>query len=419
MISEPSVFTNEPTRLSIFTAAPHRMMFFGGAVQLIAVLLFWGIELAGRYTHWWEPLEISVPATSAHSFLMTYGLFTFFFFGFLMTTYPRWLNGTPVERKLYITVFSLLFSGIIVFYTGLFVSEIVLLVGLAAFIGGFGLGIAGLFRVYFGVSGRDKNIEKILNVALSAGFLGVLSFFVWLLSGITGFLVFSQKAGVWLFLVPMVFVVCYRMIPFFSSCVLQDYEVVQPRWSIQVVGAGVIGHMLLDWFGQLQWLWLFDVPMMLTGLYLTFRWKFRRSFEVGLLAVLHLAFLWFSLAMALYSIQSLVMLTTGSFILGKAPLHALGIGFITSMVVAMVTRVTLGHSGRTLQMDTLTWLVFTGIGITALLRIAAEIPALEALSGSSWNLLAGATWLFFLLLWVMRYGPMYLKPKLIRDSLKL
>lgn len=58
--------------------------------------------------------------------------------------------------------------------------------------------------------------------------------------------------------------------------------------------------------------------------------------------MLHIAFLWLAIGMTLYTVQSLTLLITGVDYLGRAPLHALGIGFFTGMVVAMASRVTLG-----------------------------------------------------------------------------
>ncbi len=112
--------------------------------------------------------------------------------------------------------------------------------------------------------------------------------------------------------------------------------------------------------------------------------------------------------MSLYAAQSLVLLATGTDFLGRAPLHALGIGFFTSMIVAMASRVTLGHSGRALSADTLTWAVLLGVNASALLRIAGEFLPWIA----SWlNLLAALVWLAALLPWVLRYLPMYLQPR--------
>ena len=94
--------------------------------------------------------------------------------------------------------------------------------------------------------------------------------------------------------------------------------------------------------------------------------------------------------------------------LGLASLHALSIGFFGSMLVAMVSRVTLGHSGRTLQADAATWRLFLGLQTVALLRVAAE------LSQSAYNVLVAVTavvWLLIFSLWCTKMIPIYLKPR--------
>ena len=92
--------------------------------------------------------------------------------------------------------------------------------------------------------------------------------------------------------------------------------------------------------------------------------------------MLHIAFLWLGVAMSLFALQSIAWLITGSDWLGRAPVHALGIGFLAGMIVAMASRVTLGHSGRSLLADRMTWLALLGVNGVALLRVAAElVPA--------------------------------------------
>lgn len=398
-------------RWKIFSAAPHRMMFFGGAVQLVAALGFWVVELAGRYTGAWAPLQTTIPSTWAHAFLMLYALFPFFMFGFLMTTYPRWLGGALVPQRGYALAFVLLASGVVLFYAGLFTVMWVVAVGVALILAGWGVGLAALLRVFRHAPTDDKYHERILNLALSAGWLGVLSYLVWLFNNEWLYLNLALRTGIWLFLVPVVFTVSHRMIPYFSRCVLDDYREVRPKWSMPLLGIGVLGHFALETAGLVQWLFLFDVPLFFLGAHHNIAWRLRRSFAVRLLAVLHIAFLWFAVAMALSSVQSLTLLLTGTLILGKAPLHALGIGFITGMVVAMVSRVSLGHSGRSLVADDFTWACFIGINVAALLRVVAEVPILAELPGLHLNLLAAAAWLAALIPWVFRYAPMYLRAR--------
>lgn len=395
-----------PASQPVFSAAPHRMMFFGGALQLVAVLAFWLTEIISRHTPWWPPLDTALPAAFAHGYLMLYGLFPFFIFGFLMTTYPRWMNGELVPRRSYMLTFWLLAGGMALFYVGLFSARALAAGGAAVHLAGWGVGLRALLRVYRTAPAADKMYETVLNIALSAGWLGAFSYFLWLAGGYAWCLDFARTAGLWLFMVPLVVTVAHRMIPFFSSCVLSDYPVVQPRWNLPLLGACVAGHAALELLGARQWLWLFDLPLAAMGLYLTAHWGFRRSFEIRLLAVLHIAFLWFGLGMALHTVQSLALLF-GAPILGKAPLHALGIGFLSAMVIAMVSRVTLGHSGRPLVLDGLSWACFLGIEAAALLRIATEFPGF----GPGWSLAAAGAWLVCMSVWVLRHAPMYLRPR--------
>ena len=48
--------------LALFLVAPHRVMFLSGAVQALAVMAFWSLELGGRAGVWpgpaWLPLAI-------------------------------------------------------------------------------------------------------------------------------------------------------------------------------------------------------------------------------------------------------------------------------------------------------------------------------------------------------------------------
>ena len=103
-----------------FTAAPHRMMMFGGTLQLVFAMLYWTAALAARHNGLDMSLETVLPGKWLHGYLMLYGLFPYFIFGFLMTTYPRWMNGPLVERPRYITAFLCMAAGSALAYAGLF-----------------------------------------------------------------------------------------------------------------------------------------------------------------------------------------------------------------------------------------------------------------------------------------------------------
>nr|MBP8007445.1 NnrS family protein [Burkholderiales bacterium] len=107
----------------------------------------------------------------------------------------------------------------------------------------------------------------------------------------------------------------------------------------------------------------------------------------------------------LYAISSLAE-RVGANGLGLAPMHALTIGFASSLLMAMVTRVTCGHTGRTLQADSATWRLFLLLQVAAVARVAAElVPVPGALA------LAGALYAASFVPWAVKYAPLYWRPR--------
>lgn len=382
------------------------MLFLAGATQILLVLAWWLVELTTRATGFLSPAT-ALPAAWGHAFLMVYGVFPFFIFGFLFTVYPRWLRGAAIARRAYVPVFALLFGGILLFTAGLVLDRRIVALALMLFLAGWAGALASLFRVYARAQGRGPH-ERLLNLALTAGLLGIAVFLAAVLTGSAQLFVVARELGLWLFLVPTVFLVSHRMIPFFSQSVFINYIMVRPAWGPSLMAVCVTAHAGFELSGLPQWRFLADLPLAMAALHHTYVWQFRRSFHARLVAMLHIAFLWLGIGMSLYAAQSLVLLATGSDYFGRAPLHALGIGFLASMIVAMASRVTLGHSGRVLSADTLTWAVLLGVNASALLRMTGEfLPPL-----AQWfNLLAALVWLAALLPWVWRYLPMYLQPR--------
>lgn len=394
----------------VFSAAPHRMMFLAGAVQTVLVMGLWLAELLGR-AGVWRALPLTIPSTWAHSFLMLFGLFPFFIFGFLITVYPRWMGGPVIARSRYVTAFATLSTGMILFYAGLFTARTVLALALIMQLAGWGVTLFALLAVFRQASKRGSH-ERLLNLALAAGMLGIACFLVGVVFPVPLAFLLAREIGLWLFLLPVVFLVAHRMIPFFSQSALINYIMVRPAWGPPLMVVCVAGHVLLELAGLSAWRFLADAPLAAAALHHSWLWQFRRSFHARLLAMLHIAFLWLGIGMTLYTAQSLALLVTGVDYLGRVPLHALGIGFFTGMVVAMASRVTLGHSGRALEANDLTWYVLFGVNIAAVLRIVAEF--LPGTIGGMLNVLAATTWLVSFLLWGWLYTPMYLRPRLDR-----
>ena len=158
-----------------FSAAPHRMMFLFGAVQGLVAIAWWQIELLGRYTPGWLPPAWVIPATWAHGFLMIYGFFPFFIFGFLMTVYPSWMNGTKIPPQRYVPAFLLLAGGMLLFYVGLILGKPLLAAGVALMLGGWGIALYALLDVLITSRHPDKLHPRITTFSLAAGWLGTVT----------------------------------------------------------------------------------------------------------------------------------------------------------------------------------------------------------------------------------------------------
>lgn len=393
------------------TAAPHRVMFFGGALQALAVMLWWIFEMVTRYGIVGHPMIWPIAPSAAHAYLMIYGLFPFFMFGFLMTTFPRWMNGREIPAQHYMPAFMLLMLGATGFYMGLSGSYTILVIATISTLAGWGMALYALLRVLLDTQHPDKQHPKIIFIALSLGWCGLATYLIWLASDNAACLHFAIQGGLWLFLLPVFASVAHRMIPFFTSSALPHHVVTRSYWPWLTILTASVTHGLLQLANASSWLWVSDTPLAVAALYLTYAWGLRRSLHIPLLGVLHIGFAWMGIALLLFTIQSfLLFLNHGTTLIwGLAPLHALSIGCFATLLIGMGTRVTLGHSGLPMKMDMPITLMFAEIQLVALLRVLADILPMQA---SYWLYVsAAAVWLACFSPWVLRYLPVYWRPR--------
>ena len=130
------------------------------------------------------------------------------------------------------------------------------------------------------------------------------------------------------------------------------------------------------------------------------RWAGWASWPEKLLFILHVSYAWVALGTALLGLSIFnIGVPTSSAI------HALTAGAIAVMILAVMPRVTLGHTGRDLVAGRATVAVFVLINGAAVFRICASWhTALMA----SLLLVAGALWIAAFGLFEMIYGPMLL-----------
>ncbi|WP_299618459.1 NnrS family protein [Pelagibius sp.] len=128
------------------------------------------------------------------------------------------------------------------------------------------------------------------------------------------------------------------------------------------------------------------------------RWRGSATLAEPLLLVLHLAYAWVPVAFALFALAILFPDLASA----QQPLHALGAGAMGLLTLAVMTRASLGHSGRPLRAGWATSLAYLLVLAGAAARVAAdwaaEPTALLHLGATAWT--AG------FLVFVLRYAPM-------------
>ena len=134
------------------------------------------------------------------------------------------------------------------------------------------------------------------------------------------------------------------------------------------------------------------------------RWQWQATLREPLLWILHLGHGWLALGFLLLALNGLVPLLPQT-----TALHALTAGAIGTMTLAVMTRASLGHTGRALVAGRGTTTIYVLITLAALLRLLAP------LGGTHYVLLlssAGAAWSGAFGLFVLLYARPLALPRL-------
>ena len=398
------------SRWNVLTAAPHRLLFFTGMANLLLASAWWMCHLVARYTG--APLlalDLAVAPIWAHSFLMLFAVLPSFIFGFLFTTFPRWMNGPEVPRRTYVATATCMISGTITWLAGTHSGPALQLAGAALTLAGLATGLVALLRVL--LDARQVVAHAVVAAtALAVGIVSLAGFGYGLWDANDFALHFAVRAALWGFLLPIFFAVCHRMVPFFSQNAVAGYVAWRPLWMLVAVVALAYLRLFLGTAGALQSLAAVDLVLVALTATCAVRWSSLGARGNPLLWTLYAGFAWLPIAMALQTARDTSFVLTGEWALGRAPIHALGIGFFGGMLVAMVTRVTIGHSGRPLRMDRAALLCFLAVQAAALMRVGSELITAPA---AIRNLLLGSglLWLLAFAVWSYRSSGIYLAPR--------
>ncbi|RMF19413.1 MAG: NnrS family protein [Gammaproteobacteria bacterium] len=385
--------------MPVLFSAPHRVFFFTGMITALLSVGWWCLVFLRPDL---APAE-AVPPVMAHPLVMSLGLFSPFLFGFLMTTYPRWMDASPISGAFYLPSALLQGAGISVFIVGLNISSGWAALGLAIHVLGWAWAVAALLRVTLEARSIALHVWGTLP-ALLLGLVTELLAIAFLLEQMWAQL--WVAARVWLVgcLLPVFLSVSHRMIPFFSRSAVPGYDFYRPEWAFWAMLVAVAGILLAELVGVPAVRLPFAAVLAVVSAHLATRWQPWRCRRPMLLASLHIGFAWLPIGAVLLAASAL-----GGQTILDAGIHAIALGYFASLLVAMVTRVTMGHSGRPLTMPPLIVALFWTV------QIAAASRVLASLSRAPFGVLAEvALWLLVLVMVVFasKLLPVWLRPRL-------
>ena len=133
------------------------------------------------------------------------------------------------------------------------------------------------------------------------------------------------------------------------------------------------------------------------------RWSGLRTARDPLVLILHVGYAWVPAGLLLLGASMI-----GEAVPRSAAIHALTAGAMGTMILAVMTRSTLGHTGRDLKANKQTVSLYTLVTFGALLRVGASLELVDYMPGME---LAALAWAGAFLLFLAVYGPILFRPR--------
>ena len=368
-----------------------RPFFLGAAVWAVVTMILWIASLTGlaavadEYgpSHW-------------HAHEMLFGYSSAVLAGFLLTAVPNWTGRLPVSGWPLFFLFATWVAGRLAFLVPDLVDPVA-----AAVLDSLFLPVLMLICVREVIAGRKWKDLKVMGglVALSAG---NILFHVQVMQGNHPELAIKLAVSAY---VVLVMIIGGRIIPSFTRNWINkagrtDFPAPYDRFDSAAILIGV---------GALAaWVALPGGPgvaamaaaAFLLHLVRLLRWRGWTTLSEHLVTVLHVAYLFVPLGFLGLSLSALDMVSP------MAALHIMTVGTVASMMLAVMTRATRGHTGRVLTASRTTSAIYVAIVAAAVLRPAADLlpdhaHTLHAASGLAWLAAFG--------LFLVEYGPMLTK----------
>ena len=377
-----------------------RPFFFAGALWGLIALSLWILALVGAVT-----LPSHFDALSWHRHEMLFGFVGAVVAGFLLTAIPNWTGRLPIAGKSLVALFTLWAAARMAVMCSAWVGGITaatLDIGFYA--------VLGLLAAREVLASNNRNLPIVgmvlllggANAADHAGVAGLLPNpdFGWQLAVALVTLMISLIGG--------------RIIPSFTRNWMAKQGgsarlPTQPgRFDLLTVGFTALGF--LAWLTAPSGVvagGLLILAAVLQAVRLA-RWGGVRALKDPLVFILHVGYAWVPLGLFLLGLS-----VAGAPIPRSAAVHALTAGAMGTMILAVMSRATLGHTGRNLQANSATVGLYCLVTLGALLRVAAPLGYVDYAFAME---IAAVAWGGALLLFLLIYGPMLWRPAISKAA---
>jgi uncharacterized protein involved in response to NO len=203
-----------------------------------------------------------------------------------------------------------------------------------------------------------------------------------------------------------------RLTPTFTREFLEDKNIAKlPEVFSLVDGVAIVSVLVgvITWVLQPESVWAGAMLLVagVASVVRLLRWVGWRTWRDPLVLILHVGYLW----------VGLYLLALGASILGLGfstanAVHVLTTGAMGTMTLAVMTRASLGHTGRPRYADRLTVAIYLLVNIGALLRIFSPNPVTPTALTHAMLGLSALGWSGAYLLFALHYGRYLVRPSL-------
>lgn len=363
-----------------------------GAFAVVAMVAWLGALTLG-----WE-VGGDYGALNWHAHEMLFGYASAALAGYMLTAIPNWTGRLPVSGMPLLALLTVWLLGRIgMAFPGVFSPPLWMFID-ACFLPLMAI-VAGIEIV----AGRNWKNLKILS-ALSALALANIAFHVSI--ALTGSAAEAGRLGAGIY-VMLIGIVGGRIVPSFTRNWLVKAGARQlpaPFNRLDIAALCALLPALLLWvaFPVSQLTAAFALLAAAVNVVRLARWRGWSTTEEPLLLILHVGYAFVPLGLVAVALSAMGWIAMAS------ALHVLTVGAIGVMTLAVMTRASLGHTGRPLTASTSTGIAYLALVLAAVLRPFAElIPAQYHLLLS----LGALGWLAAFGIFVAEYGPMLLSPR--------